>query len=118
MALSMLVACGEGGNNTDTSTNPPAGNDVLTNDSIVGEWVFEADLSDLSAEFAGMEGKIKGYFDFKEDGTASAYFKADEFFSSIKSLLLKIMTIEYIAQASGMSVQDLQNALSQMNTTW
>ena len=110
LSLTMLVACGEGGSN--------AADGELTTETIVGKWAFEMNLADVAADFMGMEGKLAGIFQFKEDGTASMYFDGDTFFDSMEQVLREFMTLEKIAQMSGISAEQLQQALAQQGLSW
>jgi len=148
MALSLFVACGETEKpNTDTgtlvptpststpstSTDSDTGSAVvpstntdaekeegLTTASIVGDWVFEMALEDFSEAFknAGFSGSLSGHFVFKADGTASMFFNKEEVAAAMRKMVKELLTLEYIAAQSNVTVEQLEAALAQQGTTF
>ena len=134
MALVLFVACGDTSVNTDTSSVnasangsdvevlPPSGSAPaeITTESLVGDWGFEMDFSEMSADFKqlGYSAKMNGTFSFSADGTAKLFFAKTDFAAAMEQILRQMMTIEYVAEQSGISVDALQSSLAQQGLTW
>lgn len=145
MALSVFVACGESNTDTNTGSNAEVTNtntnteagatntdtgaagtnsssntvvDTELNDStIVGVWGMTMNLKDV-APTMGMDAEFTTYMEFTADKKVSVYMKESELWKAVEDATRSLMTKEYIAQQSGVSVAELEAALQQQGLTW
>lgn len=115
MTLTLFAACGE----TDTDTGSvPTGEDTATVGDVLGHWVFEMNLSDFVPGFGASTEKLVGHFDFNADGTARMYFRKAEISIVIERALRDLLTIEFMAEQTGVSVEKIKAELAKEGTDW
>lgn len=117
MTLTLFAACGDAETNTDTGSAPTA-EDTATVSDVLGQWLFEMKMSDFVPGFGESKEILVGHFDFNNDGTALMYFKKDEASVVVERALRDLLTIEYMSEQTGVSVDSILAELEKEGLEW
>jgi len=100
---------------------PPSANDgsgpEMTAEGAVGLWIFQSNLSDFAAT-EGVEKTLVGYFQFREDRTATIYFRKEEVVPILEALYRYTVTPEKTAETMGITVEQLHKSFAALGTSW